>query len=125
MQGAELSACAARSQSNADRFGATHGVERTYDSYEQLCNDPNVDIIYVSSIHHLHKEHTLLALESGKHVLVEKPITLNYPDTLELVELARKKGLFLMEAMWTRFFPAVRKTRELIASGNIGTVKAG
>jgi len=65
----------------------------------------------------------LLALNAGKHVLVEKPITLNHPDTLELVNLAREKGLFLMEAMWTRFFPAVRKARALIDAGEIGPVK--
>jgi len=121
---ASLSACAARSHDSADRFASTHGFKSAYGSYEQLCEDEDVDIIYVSTIHHCHKSAVLMALERGKHVLVEKPIALTLPDTQEMVEEARGRGLFLMEAMWTRFFPAVRRARELIEAGEIGDIKA-
>ena len=121
MRGAELRSCAARSEKSAARFAATHNVA-TSGTYDQLLQDTNVDVIYVSTIHHLHKEHALMCLRAGKHVLVEKPIALNHSDALELVQEARSRGLFLMEGMWTRCFPAVRKARELMPS--IGKVKA-
>jgi len=120
--GAELAACAARSEASAAQFAQTHGVNAAYGSYEELLADESVKIVYVSTIHHLHREHALLCLRAGKSVLVEKPIALSHAHTVELVTEARQRGLFLMEGMWTRFFPAVRKARELLPT--IGTVKA-
>lgn len=86
-------------------------------------NAPNVDIIYVATPHSHHYQHARLALEAGKHVLVEKPITVNAAQARVLYDLARSKNLFLMEAVWTRFFPLTRSVQEFISSGRLGTVK--
>jgi dihydrodiol dehydrogenase / D-xylose 1-dehydrogenase (NADP) len=122
--GAELAACAARSTSSAESFASTHGVNAAYGSYEELAADDNVDIVYVSTIHHLHHEHAMLCLEAGKNVLVEKPIALTHEHATELADAASERGLFLMEGMWTRFFPVVRKARALMDAGEIGEIKS-
>ncbi len=120
---AELVAVGSRSQAGADKFGDEYNVPRRHASYAALANDPEVDIIYVATPHAMHKENSLLCLNAGKHVLCEKPFTINRKEAEEIVALARKKKLFLMEAMWTRFIPAVVKARELIAAGAIGEVR--
>ncbi|NJN97826.1 MAG: Gfo/Idh/MocA family oxidoreductase [Anaerolineales bacterium] len=121
--GAELAAVGSRAQATADQFGDTFGVPRRYASYEALAGDPEVDVIYVSTPHPLHKDNTLLCLEAGKAVLCEKPFALNAAETEAMINLARQKKLFLMEAMWTRFLPAVIKVRQLIADDVIGEVR--
>lgn len=93
-----------------------------YGSYEELVKDPNVDIIYVGTPHSHHFQNTMLALEHGKHVLCEKAFTVNAAQARILVETARKKNLFLMEAVWTRFFPICVQMRDLIRHGEIGEV---
>lgn len=98
------------------------GNVKTYGSYAELVADANVDIIYVATPHSHHFQNTMLALEAGKHVLCEKALTVNGAQARKLVETARAKKLFLMEAMWTRFFPASIKIRELVQSGAIGPV---
>jgi dihydrodiol dehydrogenase / D-xylose 1-dehydrogenase (NADP) len=123
-EGFELAACAARSTENAEKFASTHGIGVAYDSYEKLVEDANVDLVYVSTIHHLHHEHALLCLQAGKNVLVEKPIALTQAHALELAIAAKERGLFLMEGMWTRFFPVVRQARAIISAGEIGEVKS-
>jgi len=124
VNGAELTACAARSEASAQHFGTTHGVGAAYGSYEALAADPSVDVVYVSTLHHLHKQHALMCLQARKHVLVEKPIALTLQDANELVEEAARAGVFLMEGVWTRFFPAVRKAKALLRADAIGSVKA-
>jgi predicted dehydrogenase len=121
--GAELAAVGSRVQTTADQFGDTFGVLRRHASYEALANDPEVDVIYVSTPHSLHKANTLLCLEAGKAVLCEKPFAINAAEATAMINLARQKGLFLMEAMWTRFLPSVIKVRQLIADGAIGEVR--
>lgn len=98
-------------------------ISTAYGSYEELVADPNVDIIYVATPHSHHFANTLLALKAGKHVVCEKPFTVNAEQTKKLVKLAREKQLFLMEAVWTRFFPLSIAVREYVKSGHIGTVK--
>lgn len=120
---AELAAVGSRSQAGADAFGDAYKVPRRHGSYEALANDPEVDIIYVATPHSMHKDNSLMCLEAGKHVLCEKPFTINQAEARVVVEKAREKGLFLMEGMWTRFIPAVVKARELIAAGAIGEVR--
>lgn len=93
-----------------------------YGSYEELVKDPNVDIIYVATPHSHHYQNTMLALEAGKHVLCEKAFTVNAAQAKILCETAKKKKLFLMEAVWTRYFPLSVKVRELIQKGEIGEV---
>ena len=120
---AELVAVGSRTQENADAFADKYGAPRRHASYEALAADPDVDAIYVATPHVFHKANSMLCLRAGKAVLCEKPITINAADTAELVACAREEGVFLMEAMWTRFLPAIVKVRELIAEGKIGEVQ--
>jgi len=115
-------ACAAHSKESAEAFAKTHGFTTSYDSYEALAKDDNVDVVYVGNIHTKHYESIILALEHHKHVLVEKPMCMNAKQVRHVKEVAEKQGKFLMEGMWTRFFPCVRRVRELIKDGAIGNV---
>ncbi|KAF3033500.1 hypothetical protein E8E12_003897 [Didymella heteroderae] len=119
-------AASSTSSSRASEFLKEVGAPATakaHSSYAELAEDPNVDIIYVATPHSHHYQHARLALESGKHVLVEKPITVNVSQAQVLCSLAREKRLFLMEAVWTRFFPLTRSIQDFIRSGRLGTVK--
>lgn len=120
---AKLYAVASRDISKAKSFAAQYNISNVYDSYEKLTDDPNVDVIYVATPHTFHHEQTLLCLNKKKPVLCEKPLTLNHHLAKEMVAAARKNKTFLMEAMWTRFFPATHKMLEIIRSGKIGDVK--
>ncbi|CAM9127419.1 unnamed protein product [Hapterophycus canaliculatus] len=106
------------------QFADQHGIPRRAGSYADVAKDPGVDICYVGMLHPFHYENAVTALQNGKHVLVEKPSTCNESDTNALVRLAKEKGLFFMEGMWTRFFPAVVKAQEIVKSGAIGKVVA-
>jgi predicted dehydrogenase len=107
----------ADAQAVANEFGGT-----AYGSYEELAAAQDVDLIYVGTPHPMHAANVRMALEAGKGVLCEKPFTMNRPEAEELVALAREKKLFLMEAMWTRFMPALAEVRRIVASGEIGAV---
>lgn len=126
LQGAGLRVVAAgsRDADKAAAFAAGLGLERAHGSYEALCADPGVDIVYVATPHPLHHANSLLALRAGKHALVEKPFTINAREARELVAEARARGLFLMEAMWTRFLPGIDRLRAAIAAGRIGEIRA-
>ena len=117
---AELAACGSRTQESADAFGDQFEVARRHASYEALAADPEVDAIYVATPHPYHKENSILCLGEGKAVLCEKPFALNAGELQEVVDFARDKGVFLMEAMWTRFLPTMVRIRELLAAGKIG-----
>ena len=119
---AEISAVASRTQDKADAFGAEFGASRCYGSYEALAEDPNVDVVYIGTPHNYHMPNTLLYLNAGKHVLCEKPFAVNAGEAQAMIDCARANGLFLMDAFWTRFFPAMAKLRELLAEGAIGDV---
>ncbi len=118
----ELYAGASRSPGKAETYVEKHQAQVAYSDYESLVNDPSVDVLYVATTHNFHFECVKLCLEHGKHVLCEKPITISARQAKELIELAAEKKLFLMEAMWTRFLPAIRKLQELLADGVIGDV---
>ncbi|GGA26952.1 Gfo/Idh/MocA family protein [Paenibacillus physcomitrellae] len=119
----ECVAVGSRTLESASKFAEKFGIPRAYGSYEELVQDPDIDVIYIGTPHPYHKENTLTCLRAGKAVLCEKPFTLNARELQEMIDLAKEKGLFLMEAMWTRFLPAIRKVREWIAEGRIGEVK--
>ena len=104
-------------------FAATHSIPRAYDSYKELINDVEVDVIYIGTIHITHLPIALEVLEAGKPVLCEKPMTMKAKDTKEMIDKAREKGVFLMEATWMRFFPAVFDLRDMIKKGDIGEVR--
>lgn len=118
--GAVKAAVASRRQDTADAFAASHGFARAHGSYGALYADPKVDIVYVATPNTSHKENILDALAAGKHVLCEKPMTLSEADSAECFAAAEAAGLFLMEALWTAFFPAMQKAIELVQSGAIG-----
>ena len=120
---AALHAVGSRSQESADKFGDEFGLARRYASYEDVANDPDVDAIYISTPHHLHRDNTLLCLAAGKPVLCEKPFAINAAQAAEMIDAARAKRVFLMEAMWTRFLPIIVRARELVAEGAIGEVR--
>jgi len=120
----ELTAVGSRSKAKAQKFAKQHNAVRAYGSYEELAADPDVDIVYVATPHPFHMDNALLAIKRGKHVLCEKPISMNAKQTRRMIASARKQGVFLMEAMWTRFFPAVIQVRNKLTSGAIGKVLA-
>ena len=128
MHDVEHIVAAAASSSSASRAATflkeikAPGEPKAYGSYAELVNDPNVDIIYVATPHSHHFQNAMLALEAGKHVLCEKAFTVNGEQARKLVETAKAKKLFLMEAVWTRYFPMSIKIREMVTSGAIGKV---
>ncbi len=117
-----LAGVASRSMDSARQFGSEFGAPTSYGSYEALAAADDIDIIYIGTPHPMHAENALLALAGGKAVLCEKPFTINRRQAEQVVALARSKKLFLMEAMWTRFMPALAQVRSIIASGEIGVV---
>jgi predicted dehydrogenase len=119
---AELLAIGSREQATANAFGETYHIPRRYAGYDKVMADPDVDIVYVGTPTVYHQRDVSLCLEAGKHVLCEKPLTINATGTAALIELARQKNQFLMEAMWTRFFPIHVRIRELLAEQALGEV---
>ena len=119
----QAAAVAEMSMEPAQQFASTHSIPRCYGSFEELMKDPDLDVIYIATIHVTHLDIGLRVLEAGKPVLCEKPMTMNARDTKALIDKAREKGLFLMEATWMRFFPAIVELRRMIAEDHIGEVK--
>lgn len=119
----QIVAVAARDLSRAESFAQKHNIKSAYGDYLQLVEDKDVDIVYIATTHNFHLQHSLLCLEHNKHVLCEKPITVNFAEFDILQAMAQKRGLFLMEAMWTTFLPAIVKAREWIKEGKIGDIK--
>jgi predicted dehydrogenase len=117
-----VAAVGSRGQAAADRFGAEFGIANRHASYESLVADPDVDVVYVATPHPAHHDNAVLALRAGKHVLVEKPFTMNAAEAREVVEVARETGLFAMEAMWTRHLPHVAVIRDWLAQGRLGNI---
>jgi len=122
LTGKKVVAVGSRSQQGADRFAAQFGIPKAHGSYEALVADPNVDIIYVATPHPMHAANAVMALEGGKHILVEKAFTINAGQARRIVDLAKAKNLVVLEAMWTRFLPHMVRIREIIASGALGKV---
>ena len=119
--GATVAAVASRDQARADAFADRYGIPRRHASYASLAADPDVDVVYVASPHALHEADTLLFLAAGKHVLCEKPFALHSSQARRMVEAARAAGLFLMDAVWSRFLPAYELLRQVLAEGRVGT----
>lgn len=120
---ARLVAVGSRTAEAAEAFGQRYGALRRHASYADLAADSEVDAIYIATPHPLHHPNTLLCLEAGKAVLCEKPFAINATQAAAMIAAARARGLFLMEAMWTRFLPHIAQARELIAAGAIGELR--
>ena len=123
VSGAKLLAVGSRSQEKADAFADQFSAPKRHASYEALAADPDVHVVYIATPHPGHKDAALLCLEHGKAVLCEKPFTVNAREAEEVIHSARQKNLFLMEAMWSRFFPAMAHVRKLLADGVIGETR--
>jgi predicted dehydrogenase len=120
---ARLHAVASRSLSKAQAFATRYGATHAVGSYEQLLEVPGIDVVYIATPHSEHYAHTLLCLHAGLPVLCEKAFALNAAQAQAMTTLARQQRVFLMEAFWTRFFPAITKAMELVQAGAIGEVK--
>ncbi len=118
-----IHAVGARSIASAQGFAEKNNIANSYGSYQELVNDPEIDIVYVNTIHPLHCEHALLAINAGKHVLVEKPFTINAGQALKIRDAAARMKVFVLEAMWTRFLPAHLALNKYIADGVIGEIR--
>ena len=121
--GATLHSVGSRSMEKAENFGKEWKFPNRFASYEELAACPDLDIVYIATPQNLHYENIKLCLKHGKHVLCEKPLTLNAGQAEECIRMAAEKNLFLMEAMWMRFFPAYRKLLSLLSEGIIGDVQ--
>jgi predicted dehydrogenase len=124
LAGLDVVAVGSRSQDSADAFAEEFGIARAHGSYEALVSDPDVDIVYIATPHPFHAEQAVLALEAGRHVLVEKPFTLNAAEARRVGEVAAARGLLAMEAMWTRYLPHMVRIREIVADGRLGDIRA-
>ena len=119
----QVLAVASRSKESADAFADAWGIERRYATYEALAADPDVDIVYVATPHSRHYEDMKLMIEHGKNILCEKSFTTDAAQAEEIFALAREKGVFVMEAFWTKFCPVYREVERVIASGAIGEIR--
>ncbi len=119
-----LHAVASRTQESADQFASEFGAARAYPSYEELLADPDVDAIYIATPHPLHARWAIKTADAGKHILCEKPLTLNFPETQRVVEAARRNGVALLEAFMYRCHPQTAQIVQLVESGALGRVKA-
>lgn len=128
LEDAVLQAVSSRSAANAAQFADRLGFASSYfdddagQGYQHLCDDPAVDVVYIASPHGQHYGIARAALDAGKHVLCEKSLTINAHEARELIRLARSRGLFLMEAVWTRFLPSINRAWDIIASGELGEI---
>jgi predicted dehydrogenase len=119
---AEVVAIGSRTAESADAFGERHGIPNRHGSYEALVNDPDVDVVYISTPHPAHHDAALMAIEAGKAVLVEKPFTMDVAEAVELIQAARAGGTFLMEAMWARWLPHMVEVRRILDAGTLGEI---
>lgn len=118
-----VAAVASRSAEKGRAFAAEHGIERVHTTVDALCTDDEIDVIYISSPHPLHREHALAAIAAGKPVLIEKPIAMSAAEATEIAHAARAANVFAMEAMWSRFLPQMRLVDDVLRSGVLGPLR--
>ncbi|XP_061567213.1 trans-1,2-dihydrobenzene-1,2-diol dehydrogenase-like [Cololabis saira] len=119
----QVVAVAARKLEDAQKFANKHSIPRAYGGYQELAADPDIDVVYIGVIHPYHLKTCLLFTNAKKHVLCEKPLAMNTKEVKEMLDSAKRNDVFLMEAVWTRFFPASVEIRRLLARGELGEVK--
>ena len=119
----EVVAVASRSLESANEFAGEYGIPRAYPDYGQMLEDPDVDAVYVATPHTLHYQNTIDAIRARKHVLCEKPFTVGVREARNLFHMAEQSSVFVMEAMWTWFLPAIRKAQEWVEQGRIGKLR--
>ena len=124
MEDVNLYAVAARDLGRAQAFAAHYGFDKAYGSYTELLLDPNVELVYIATPHSHHAEHMKLCIAHGKNILCEKAFTLNAAQARQIAALAREKGVYVAEAIWTRYMPSRAMIDDVLASGIIGNVTA-
>lgn len=122
LENAEIYAVGSRDLQRAKKFAEEFGCKKYYGSYEELASDPDVEVVYVASPHSCHREHTLLCLKNGKNVICEKAFAMNCSEVSQMISEAKKRKLFLMEALWPPFQPNYKKASEIIKSGVLGKI---
>ena len=122
MEDVNLYAVAARDLDRAQAFAAQYGFDKAYGSYEEMLRDPHVELVYIATPHSHHFEHMTLCIEHGKNVLCEKAFTLNAAQARQIAALARERGVYVAEAIWTRYMPSRAMIDEVLASGIIGNI---
>ncbi len=123
-EGANLYAVASRDKEKAANFGNTYKTVKSYGSYEEMAQDPDIDIVYIATPHMFHKENTLLCLSNNKAVLCEKAFAMNLNEVEEMIAFAKAKKTFLMEALWTHFLPHYKFVLDEVASGTLGEIQS-
>lgn len=123
VEDAQAWAVGSRASDTAERFARRMGLPRAHGNYEALAHDDEIDVVYIATPHHRHLGDCLMCLEAGKAVLCEKPLATSAEEARRIQAAAESRGLFCMEAMWTRFLPAMTKLRELLARGAIGEAR--
>jgi predicted dehydrogenase len=123
LPGHRLVAVGSRRQDTAADFAHRFHAPHAFGGYDALCADPDIDVVYVATPHPFHAHDALLALNAGKHVLCEKPFAMNASEAAAVIDAARSRGLFCMEAMWTRFLPHMRRIRQLLDAGTLGDIR--
>ena len=123
VEDAELFAVASRNLEKSQEFATLYDCQKAYSSYDEIINDPEIDILYIATPHSSHANLTIKALQNNKNVLCEKPIALNYADALQMIDASKSNNKFFMEAFWTRFNPSFREAFSKIKKGEIGEVK--
>ncbi|GHN00166.1 oxidoreductase [Cytophagales bacterium WSM2-2] len=124
VKNAELVAVAAREQASAEKFAKEFPAKHVHGNYQSLVENPEIDAVYIATPHSHHHEHTLLCLNHKKAVLCEKAFAINARQAREMIDLARKQQVFLMEAFWTKFLPHYIEMKKMIADGKIGKVQS-
>lgn len=120
--GARLSAVGSRNKDKALAFGTEFGADQCFGSYDELFASDEVDVVYIATPHISHTELSIKAMNAGKHVLCEKPFGINSKDTESMIDSARNNGVFLMEALWSRFNPGIARVKERVDNGEIGRI---
>ena len=123
VESAEITAVASRSSDKANEFGKEFHAKFAFGSYDALFQCEDVDVVYIATPHTGHKEWSIKAMNLGKHVLCEKPMGINRSDIEEMITVAKKNQVFLMEALWSRFNPAIKKVKALVDAGEIGELR--
>ncbi len=120
VEGSELYAVASRDQQRAQHYANKFNATKWYDDYDELIKDDNIDIVYIATPNHLHHDLAMRAMQHNKAVLCEKPLSINYRHSKEMIEQAKKSNVFLMEGMWTSCMPFIEKIQQLIQQDLIG-----
>ena len=123
LEDAKIHAVASRSIDKARNFADQYGISKAYGSYDEMLDDPDLDVVYIATPHTFHFKQTIMCLNKGIPVLCEKPITINSLQLKILTDLAIRNKTFMMQALWTRFLPSISTTLETIKSGKIGPIK--